>query len=612
MPIWRRRNEETMILQNVVFPKEKICQERELYIHVQAGMLSAAEEDRYVLAAGCQVDFLTYFNSFSASKWGKYTDVDEAAFVLSCQGNCEISLWEAVYEEDRIIRRCLQKRKQEMTEDLAKTPDRCRLTFSCKDVKGIVYAAVTAETDTVLSGGFFETESAVRENTVELAVGICTYRREEFVMKTLDSLKESFLKNPRSPLHGHVRVYVSDNGQTLPVEELSDETIRVMKNKNAGGAGGFGRCMLEAVKDRDRLGLTHILLMDDDIVLEPESLFRTFVLLTILKPEYAGSMIGGGLLRLDLPFIQHANGETWNGGTIGFTKRGYDLRCPEDVLRNEEERPVEYNGWWYCCLPLKENYKGLPLPIFIHRDDIEYGLRFDGGILTLNGVGVWHDAFEHRKASPMEYYDLRNALITCAIHNPELSCLHMIKWMWRHLLGQMLRFRTEDQLLTLRGIKDFCQGVRFLKETDPCELHGDLMKMGYTMQDVSSDLERLGIDPAEAKPCPEHVYEEIDFSKKHLLSVNGWLLPGYREVKAMPMGDHPDALYRYKRVLLYDPDTRKGFYVTRKRRDLFVTFWRMMKTACLLARRYKKAVRDFQEHGAELTSEQFWETYLRE
>ena len=78
------------------------------------------------------------------------------------------------------------------------------------------------------------------------------------------------------------------------------------------------------------------------------------------------------------------------------------------------------------------------------------------------------------------------------------------------------------------------------------------------------------------------------------------------------MGDHPDALYRCKRVLLYDPDTRKGFTVTRKRRDLFVTFWRMMKTACLLVRQYKKAVRDFQEHGVELTSEQFWETYLRE
>lgn len=600
-----------MILQNLVFPKKNLCHETELYIHTQEGELSAGEE-QYLLAPGCEVDFLTYFNSFSADKWKKYTDADEVVFGLFCQGNCEISLWEAVYEEGCIATRCLHTSKWEKRDRSAGEQGMCRMAFSCTDVRGLVYATVKAETETVLSGGFFETGSEIRQNPVELAVGICTYRREEFVMKTLDTLKRSFIENERSPLRRHLRVYLSDNGQTLPAGEMSDETIRVMKNKNAGGAGGFGRCMLEAVKDRDRLGLTHMLLMDDDIVLEPESLFRTYALLTVLKPEYRGFMIGGGLLRLDLPFIQHANGETWNGGTIGFTKRGYDLRCPEDVLRNEEEQPVEYNGWWYCCLPLKDNFKGLPLPVFIHRDDIEYGLRFDGRILTLNGIGVWHDAFEHRKASPMEYYDLRNALITCAFHNPELSCLHIIKWMWRHLLGQMLRFRTEDQLLTLRGIEDFCKGVRFLRETDPCELHADLMKMGYMMQDVTDDLEQLGVDPAGAKPSPEHVYEQTGFSKKHLLSVNGWLLPGRREVTALPMGDHPDALYRCKRVLLYDPDTRKGFYVTRKRKDLFVTFGRMIQTACLLMRRYKGAVTDFQEHGAELTCESFWEEYLRE
>lgn len=525
-----------MILQNLVFPKENICQETELYIHTQTGRLLAAEAGQYVLDAGCEVDFLTYFNSFSASKWGTYTTAEEVDFVLSCQGSCVVSLWEAVCEGDGLYKRCLRTVEcgAAGSTETEKTPERqteSRLTFSCKELTGIVYAVVKAETKTALYGGYFETTSAVENNPVELAIGICTYRREEFVVKTLDTLRACFLENNQSPLQGHIRVYVSDNGKTLPAEELSDESVRIMKNKNAGGAGGFGRCILEAVKDRERLGLTHILLMDDDIVLEPESLFRTYTMLVSLKPAYTGHMLGGGLLRLDLPSIQHANGEMWNGGTLGFTKRGYDLRQPEAVVRNEEELPAEYNGWWYCCLPLAENFKGLPLPVFIHRDDIEYGLRFDGKLLTLNGIGVWHDAFEHRKASPMEYYDLRNALITCALHNPELSCLHMIKWMWRHLLGQMLRFRTEDQLLTLRGIRDFCKGVRFLKETDPCELHADLMKMGYGMRDVSKDLEELGVDPSAAKPTTENVYREDGFSKKHLLSVNGWLLPGFRNTR---------------------------------------------------------------------------------
>jgi len=592
-----------MILQNLVFPKEDICTEQELYVHTRIGNLRA-ESDRYVLSSGCEVDFLTYFNSFSAGKWKKYTMVSDASCRIRCQGSCEVSLWEAAGGAGGIKEKCLQTEKISGGEC-----EERRLTFTCEDVSGLVYVRLKAESETILYAADFETASGFDRNEVELAIGICTFRREEFVTKTLTTLTKTVFEQETSPLHGHLYVYVADNGQTLPVEELSGEYIRVMPNKNAGGAGGFGRCMLEAVSDRKRYGLTHMLLMDDDIVLEPESLFRTYTLLATLRPEYQGYVIGGGLLRLDVPYIQHANGETWNAGTIGFTKRGYDLRNAEMVLENEKELPVEYNGWWYCCLPLAENYKGLPLPLFIHRDDIEYGLRFDGKILTLNGIGVWHDAFEHRKASQMEYYDLRNALITCAMHNPELSCLHMVKWMWRHMLGQMLRFRTEDQRLTIQGIEDFCKGVRFLKETDPCELHAELSKMGYVMKDVSDDLEQMGVDREVSVP-PSDLYEEGNFSKKHMLSVNGWLLPASKETLALPMGAHPDALYRRRRVLLYDPDTGKGFYAERRRKDLFVTFFRMMKVWWLLVRRYKKAVKDFQEHGVELTEQEFWENYV--
>lgn len=96
-----------------------------------------------------------------------------------------------------------------------------------------------------------------------------------------------------------------------------------------------------------------------------------------------------GFCCLDIPYIQHANGELWQGDCIGFTKRGYDLRRMTDVVRNEYNLPMDYNGWWYCCVPLAEQFRGFPLPVFIHGDDIEYGLRFDGNIMTMNGIGVW-------------------------------------------------------------------------------------------------------------------------------------------------------------------------------------------------------------------------------
>lgn len=595
-----------MILQNLVFPKENICKEQGLYIHGKTGSVRA-EEERYVLSPGCEADFFTYFNSFSACKWKLYSRVEQVDMVLSCEGQCDVSLWEAVpAESEPWTERCLKTQKISDREK-----EECRLSFSLCDTDGIVFVKVKAESETILRGGSFETASEAMVEPVKIAVGICTFRREEFVKKTLKTLKETVLDREDSPLQGHLYVYVSDNGQTLPVEELSEEYIRVLPNRNAGGAGGFGRCMLEAVKDREKYGLTHVLLMDDDIVLEPESLYRTYTLLTLLKPEQKGDMLGGGLLRLDIPYIQHANGEMWQGGRIGFTKRGYDLRDPESVLRNEENLPMEYNGWWYCCVPLAEQFRGFPLPVFIHGDDIEYGLRFDGRIMTLNGIGVWHDAFDNRKASSMEYYDMRNTMIACAIHHPQFSCLSMVKRVCRHLVGQMLHLRVEDQRLTMKGVEDFCQGVRFLKETDPTELHPVIMGMGYAMQDVSDDLEKMGVDVEAEKPQPGHLYEDGGFAKKHLLSINGWLFPGRKETVALPMGQHPDALYRRKSALLYDPDTKKGFYVTRRTRDLFLTIGRCLKMGWLLARKYKKTVRDFQGHGEELVTREFWEEYLK-
>lgn len=584
-----------MILQNLVFPKENICNEPELYFH---GTTDGK------IPAGNEADLFTYFNSFSAYKWKMYTTVEQVCFRLRCHGNCEITLWDTKVEDgaDPAAHSFASTKHEEGG------ADEVVLRFSLHDVKGIVYAVIKAESDTVIFGGSFET---VHEPVlpVKIAVGICTFRREEFVKKTLETLKRETMENPDSPLYQNVYVYVSDNGQTLPCEELSNDRIFVMPNRNTGGSGGFGRCMKEAYEDREKYGLTHILLMDDDIVLEPESLFRTYTLLNFLKEERKGAMLGGGLLHLDIPYIQHANGELWQGGRIGFTKRGYDLRKASYVLRNEENLPMEYNGWWYCCVPLAAQFRGFPLPIFIHGDDIEYGLRFDGNIMTLNGIGVWHDAFDNRKASSMEYYDMRNTLIACAIHHPEYSRLHMIKRVARHLIGQMLHLRVKDQELTMKGVEDFCKGTEFLRELDPTKLHPEIMKMGYAMQDVSDDLHKFGVDVEKTKPQPSHLYEDGGFAKKHLLSVNGWLLPAKKETAVFPMGVHPDALYRRKTALLYDPDTSRGFYVERKAKDFFATIGRCFKMGWLLAGKYKKTVKDFQENSGELISYDFWKGY---
>ena len=50
---------------------------------------------------------------------------------------------------------------------------------------------------------------------VKIGIGICTFRREEFVRKNLKILKEAILEKDSSPLYGHMEVFIADNGRTL-------------------------------------------------------------------------------------------------------------------------------------------------------------------------------------------------------------------------------------------------------------------------------------------------------------------------------------------------------------------------------------------------------------
>ena len=85
--------------------------------------------------------------------------------------------------------------------------------------------------------------------------------------------------------------------------------VTIYPNMNAGGAGGFTRGMIEILKANENgAGVTHVLVMDDDIVLDTDVLLRTYTLLSLRKPEYADVFVGGAMLRLDRPNIQVENG----------------------------------------------------------------------------------------------------------------------------------------------------------------------------------------------------------------------------------------------------------------------------------------------------------------
>ena len=66
-------------------------------------------------------------------------------------------------------------------------------------------------------------------------------------------------------------------------------------------------------------------------------------------------------------------------GAYRRIKDDYYIDETTDIAENEAvdvEVSNAYGAWWYSCIPLNEvREKGLPLPLFVRCDDVEYGMR---------------------------------------------------------------------------------------------------------------------------------------------------------------------------------------------------------------------------------------------
>ena len=100
-------------------------------------------------------------------------------------------------------------------------------------------------------GGFYYTDN-ITPCRIGLAIGICTFKREKYVYKNMKMLEDRFLLNPNSELKDNLYINISDNAKTLDIERFQSKHIKVYENKNAGGAGGFTRTIIETKKQEER------------------------------------------------------------------------------------------------------------------------------------------------------------------------------------------------------------------------------------------------------------------------------------------------------------------------------------------------------------------------
>lgn len=579
-----------MILQTILQPNERTCKETEMYYREETGKRV----------------YNTYFNLLSIEKWRKYTSIQTYQLYITAVGHFSIELYDT---------------NRKLTEQVFHFTEPQEITMKIpyrEDSFCVYFAFVPVDPEARLISGRYETPEASK-HTVKLALDICTYRREAYVERNLKVLRDSILDQPASPLHDKVDVYIIDNGRTLDANAFASDKIHVIPNINAGGTGGFTRGAMEILKRKDFCGYTHMIFMDDDAVLEPDAIVRTFALLSFLRDQYRTAAVGGAMLRLDLRYVLHETGTHWQGTDPVIPYPGMDLRQAEQVYLNERIPGSDYAPWWFGCYSLEVvRHDNLPIPFFLHMDDVEYGIRQKQEVILLNGINVWHQSFENKRASNLSYYDVRNIMITNAVYAKDGRKRLMTRYILKRMLANLLRYRYRDVKLVYDAVRDFCRGIDDLETLEPEAKNQAISKAGYTMkpvEELTKDAATLAEIYAYREPeNPAEIYHNSHkaHSLRYLLTLNGWIFPSHRDkIYVYPAGIWPAAFYRKQDVILFDPETHKGIRVHKSWKMMFQCIGIIIKTLGLMNSRYNQARQGYHDRIRETWTEEFWKGYLR-
>ena len=554
----------------------------------------------------------TYFNSLSIGKWKKYCEVGNISLNMDIKGKFLLNIYHVILIGNDIKENLL------LTKDIENS-EKQTYSYAISNVEeGIVYFTLEAkEKESVCYGARYEAE-VMKEQKIKIALNICTYKREKYLLRNIEVIKKAFLENDSSEMQGHLEVYITDNGNTLDIEALENNVLHIVYNPNVGGAGGFTRGLIEINKRKKISCITHAIFMDDDVEIEPEAILRTYRMLKILKKEYQTAFIAGAMLRLDMKYVQHENGALWNAGKCEFVNRGLNLSDFKNVVFNEKEQKRDYAAWWYCCIPARViREDNLPIPIFIHQDDTEYSLRNAQHIITMNGIAIWHEASEHKRVSTNEYYNLRNMLIVNSKYCPNFGIKDAKRQLTSRMLSALLRFRYKDMYLIYRAIEDFCKGPGWLQTVDAVKLHKELQEEGYRLIDVSDKLNgRKNMDEV-------HIIKNPFTPKKkswtvckvlkllgHGITLNGWILPAKKDYEIHYMNVHPAKLFRKGEVVLYDDASNVGIVVKRRFGAIFEFIMLYKKANKVLDKCYTRSQNSYNQTFSIIYSIDNWKRHL--
>jgi len=369
---------------------------------------------------GERVSFGTYFNAFPASYWRRWTTLGSVRLSVATRGAGSV----IVYKSN--ARGALQRVDSRNVEGVTtSTFDLSLSPFG--DGGWYWFDLVAGSKPMVLTEANWLGEGEGR-TPGSITLEITTLNKPDFCINNLRLLADA----PEALAHVKELILVDQGTQKVADAEGFAEVatalagkLRIINQDNLGGSGGFARGMYEAVAN----GSDYALLMDDDVVVEPESIIR---LLTFADMCKTPTIVGGHMFDLYNRTVLHTFGEIVNPYRFQPDLPSEEMTLGHDFLSsNLRQTPwlhrrcdVDYNGWWMCLIPTKVIREiGLSLPVFIKWDDAEYGLRAkERGYPTVSmpGAAVWHVSWIDKDdlVGWQAYFHARNRFIAALIHSP--------------------------------------------------------------------------------------------------------------------------------------------------------------------------------------------------
>ncbi|MGV3016941.1 glycosyltransferase [Rothia sp. 88186D007BW] len=375
------------------------------------------------LDAGKTVSFGTYFNAFPASYWRRWTDLRSVTLSITTEGSGMVVVYKSNARGviQRVDAKVLEG-PETSTFDLTLAP------FGDGGWYWFDLTATHSDLTLIKAEWLGNIKPRLGEAGGKATVQITTMNKVQYCIDNIRSLG-----NNLDALETVKEILIVDQGTDKVQDHPDFEEVvaplagkfRIINQANLGGSGGFARGMFESVNN----GSDYVMLLDDDVVVEPESILRLITFADYCKNP---TIVGGHMFDMYDRSVLHAFGEVVNPWRTFYDKPHADMSLGHDLGRNNLRNThwmhrrvdVDYNGWWMCLIPTEVIQKiGLSLPLFLKWDDAEYGLRAkEAGIATVSfpGAALWHVSWQDKDDSVgwQAYFHERNRLITALIHSP--------------------------------------------------------------------------------------------------------------------------------------------------------------------------------------------------